>query len=707
MRAVKIIIHLQLEEMRTVETYLISALTLCATSLHAAEPEKADSVRQQLDLNEIEVVGIKVNRHNITPASVSVMGEQQMKNSLVNDIEDLSAQLPNIFIPEYGSRQTTPIVIRGIYSKVKGTAVGYYIDCLPHFELSAFDTDMLDVKAIEVFRGPQGTLHGRNTIGGVINVYNYTPFEYQGTKIRLRYGNYNTIKAQASHYAMLTDQLGINASGYYEHRDGFFTNRTLGEKADRLNTAGGKLALHLRPSSQWTMRLSSNLDYLDQGGYPYSAYNPETDELADITYNRPCGYRRLISNTGFNVKYSSGKWSLNSQTSFEYIRDDQEVDQDFTAKDTYFVTNGIRHSIFSEELTVKSEHEGRFQWVAGAFLFSQTGTQDQGTDYLTKDYEQRSLYDNPIRGAALFAQGSLNMWRGLSATAGVRLDYEHNSMDYCRTQYNHADGSQKTVGTPFSETLTATEFIPRIGLQYVFNDENTLFANVSKGYKGGGFNATIPTEADRTYDAEHNWNYELGLKFGNRNRRFLGELTLFYIDWRNQHISQVLPGVGTVVSNAGHSDSKGVEFSMTHRPLDDLVISGSYGYTYARFLDYVKDEAKGLSYSGNMVPMVPRHTLAFNMSYTVHPVKCLDAITMSAGMTGTGKLYWLEDNAVCQNFYLIPNARVELSKGIVSLAMWGKNLSNTRYLSYYFVSSAKYAQQGGPLTCGADLTLKF
>lgn len=693
--------------MRFSGTLLIIAFILGGTSVYAAKPENADSINRQIDLGEVVVYGTKVNRHNITPASVSVMGEQQMKTNLVNDIEDLSAQMPNIFIPDYGSRQTTPIVIRGIYSKAKGTAVGYYIDGLPHFEISAFDTDMLDVKAIEVFRGPQGTLHGRNTIGGVINVYNYTPFEYQGTKVRLRYGNYNTIKAQASHYALLSDQLGLNASGYYEHRDGYFRNVTLDKKADNLNTAGGKLAFHYRPSSHWTMRLQTNLDYLNQGGYPYSTYNPETGKLAEISYNRACGYKRLISNTGFNLKYTSDKWSLNSQTSFEYIHDDQKVDQDFTAKDTYFVTNGISHNIVSEELTLKSEHDGRFQWVAGVFLFSQTGTQDQGTDYLTKGYEQRSLYDNSVRGVALFAQGSLNVWRGLSATAGVRLDYEHNNMDYRRTQYNHADGTQKAVGTSFNETLTAAELIPRFGLQYVFNSENTLFANITRGYKGGGFNVSIPTDADRTYDSEHNWNYELGLKFGNSNRRFLGELTLFYIDWRNQHISQVLPGLGTVISNAGHSDSKGVEFSMTHRPFDNLVISGSYGYTYARFLDYVKDESKGQFFSGNMVPLVPRHTLAFNMSYTVHPSCGLDSITMSAGITGTGKLYWLEDNAVSQGFYMLPNARVELQKGIVGLALWGKNLSNTKYLSYYFVSSAKYAQQGAPLTFGADITIRI
>ena len=675
------------------------------TSVHAEDFEANDSVFDNVTLKNVSIVGTKVNRHNLTPSSVSTVGSYQIQTNQIGNIEDLSSQLPNIFIPEYGSRQTTPIIMRGIYSKVKGTAVGYYVDGMPHFEISAFNTDMLDVKAIEVFRGPQGTLYGRNTIGGVINVYNYTPFDYQGTKVRLRYGNYNTVKAQASHYALLNEQFGFNLSGYYEHSDGYFKNITLGKNADKLNAGGGRVALHYKPTEKWMMRLSSSLDYLNQGGYAYSVYKPEIDSLGDVSYNRPSGYKRLISGTGFTANYTSDKWSLNSQTSFQYIRDDQEVDQDFTANDTYFVTNGIRHNVISEEVTLKSEHENRFQWVVGTFLFSQWGTQDQGTDYLTKGYEQRSLYDTSLRGAALFAQGSYNLVGGLSATIGLRLDHEYNSMDYARTQLNHEDNSIQPAGEPFVETLKFTELIPRFGLQYAFSKRNMVFGNITKGYKGGGFNATIPTDEDRTYDSEYNWNYEIGTKLASEDGSFSAEATFFYIDWKNQHVNQTVPGLGNVVSNAGHSNSKGVELSINYRPMTALTIQANYGYTYAKFLDYKKSET--VDYSGNIVPMVPRNTFALNANYSFREVGALDAINISAGVNGVGKLYWLEDNAVCQHMYVLPSARIELKKGVFSLAFWGKNLSNTKYHSYYFVSSAKYAQKGTPITVGTELTINF
>ena len=105
--------------------------------------------------------------------------------------------------------------------------------------------------------------------------------------------------------------------------------------------------------------------------------------------------------------------------------------------------------------------------------------------------------------------------------------------------------------------------------------------------------------------------------------------------------------------------------------------------------------------------MVPRNTFALNASYSIRPAGIFDAITFSAGMNGVGKLYWLDDNAVCQHFYVLPNARIELRKRNFCISFWGKNLSNTKYHSYYFVSSAKYAQKGTPITVGTAVTINF
>lgn len=667
------------------------------------EELEADSIAMSLMLDDVAVAGYKVNRHNLTPASVAVMGGMQLQQKLVSAMTDLSGNMPNVFIPDYGSSQTTPVVIRGIYSKVKGTAVGYYVDGMPHFELSAFDTDMLDVKAIELYRGPQGTLYGRNTIGGVICVSTYNPFEYQNTKLRIGCGNYGALRVQASHTGLIGQRWGVVASGYYEHHDGYFTNEHLGKKADRNDAGGGRLALYFRPAEGWELRLSSALDHTDQGGYPYAPYDVEKGEVMPISYNRPAGYRRTISTSGFGARYANERMSINSQTTLQWVDDSQRMDQDFTADDIYYVTNGVSTCVVSEELTAKSEHEGRWQWVTGLFAFSQTGSQKQGTDYLTKGYRQQADYRNPVQGAAAYAQTSYNIWRGLSVTAGLRIDYEKSSMNYDRNQTSHADGAVTHV-SDFRSSQHYTELIPRFSMQYEWTKKNLLFASVTRGYKGGGFNASFQNEAERSYDPEHNWNYEAGMKWMTPTGTFGGEATLFYIDWRDQHISRVVTGVGNVISNAAHSDSKGVELTLSGRPMPELTLNASYGYSYARFLDYRKSTTA--DYSGHMIPLVPRHTLSADVAYAFHP-KMVDQVAVAAGVTGVGKLYWQEDNEVMQPFYMLPNVRLAVAKGRWNMALWCKNLTNTRYVSYYFTSSGRYAQKGRPMTMGVDLTISL
>lgn len=353
----------------------VALLFLVASAATATELENDSSIHVKKDLQEVVVVGTKANRHNLSPAAVSVMDAHQLQTRQVVNLNDLSGLLPNFYMPEYGSRQTTPISIRGVMSKVKGTAVGFYVDGIPHFETSAFDANMLDLRAVEVFRGPQGTLYGRNTIGGVINLYTPTPFEYQGTKVRLGYGNYNHTLAQFSNYTRMGNSFGTHVSGYYQHNGGYFENTFLGRKADKMNLGGGKLGFYWNPAARWNLRLISSLDYTNQGGYPYAVYDAAKQEAGNVDYNR------------------------------------------------------------------------------------------EKTD--------------------------------------------------------HTDGRQTHL-KDFTSSLNHTRLIPKIGVQYKFDNRNTAFANITQGYKAGAFNQTFQKDEERSYAPEYNWNYEVGVKTGTRNGKVSG-----------------------------------------------------------------------------------------------------------------------------------------------------------------------------------------
>ncbi|MCQ2203579.1 MAG: TonB-dependent receptor [Bacteroidales bacterium] len=686
---------------RLYRTEMTAALML----LHIAglsAPVVSDSIFIEGHIDEVTVASVKTNKHDLTPASVSLIGPAILRTQQLTEVSELSGVLPNFYIPEYGSKQTTPIAIRGIMSKVKSTAVGFYVDGMPHFEVSSFDSDMLDVKAIEVFRGPQGTLYGRNTLGGVINIYTYSPFEHQGTKIRVGYGNYSNINAQLSNYTRINNKFGLSAGGYFKHKGGFYTNEYLGKKADKSNEAGGKLGLYWRLSRKINMRLTSNYDYVNQGGYPYAPYDTERKECGTISYNRECGFSRNMSTNGFNINYSGNGLSINSQTTMQFVDEHVSMDQDYSAEDKYFITLDIGQRAISEELTIKTDNNSRMQWVGGLFFFHQKRDYLSDTEYIKQAYHSVNDYVMPTTGFAAYAQLSYNIVGGLSATAGLRFDYEKSEDDYCSYK---KEGDTKTIKSDFDSELATTDLMPKFGLKYKWNGRNVAFANITRGCKAGGFNTVFEKEEERTYDDEYNWNYEAGIKMASENKKIGGELTLFYIDWKKQHISRTLPGIGNVIYNAGHSDSKGIEASITAKPIVGLLLQGNYGYTFARFIEYKKSDTQ--DYSDNMIPMVPRNTITMLASYSMVPRKELDLVTVSMNMNGVGKLYWLEDNKVEQPFYLQAGAKIAIEKSIATLELWAKNMTNTKYLSYYFMSSAPFAQKGQPATFGATLNIKI
>ena len=569
-------------------------------------------------------------------------------------------------------------------------------------ERSAFDDDLFDISAIEVLRGPQGTLYGRNCIGGIINVYTHSPLEYQGTRIKAGYGRYNDLTLNAYNYTKLNDRLGFAVNGSYHHNDGYFRNAFDNSKVDKFNEGFLRGRIYWKPGERWTLSADISYRNSDQGGYPYATYDPETKETGDINYNRYSSYLRQLTTVGLNARYAGTNFSFNSQTAYQYIDDLMGIDQDFMPADLYWVKQRVRQNIFSEELTLKSTTDSPYQWMFGAFLFSDSYKKQLYTTYISQDYCTPKFYDSPTTGVSVYHQSSLRIVGGLSAQVGLRFDYEHAKEDYeaYRTKaWNNTIGAAEDT---YNSSLNFTQLTPKFTLQYLTSENNLYYASVTRGYKTGGFNSTFLQDDERTFDPEYNWNYEVGLKTSILDRALQAELALFYVDWRNQQITQTVPGVGNITRNAGHSDSKGVELGLTARPIQPLTFRLSYGYTYARFLDYKRSET--VSYTGLMLPLVPRHTLSLNGSYTLTPQNSvLDRLVFSAGVNGIGKIYWNEDNAVNQPFYALLNAKISATFGWLTWEVWGKNLTNTDYLTYYFKSSAPYGQKGRPISFGTSL----
>lgn len=684
----------------------LNTLILAVVTLGDVVPEPADtSIYKTEKIDEVVVTDFKVNKRNLTSTAKSTADEKLIQNQQITSLKELTAVLPNFYMPDYGSRSSTPVYIRGIGAKTKGSAVGFYVDGVPYNEPSAFDIDLSDIASVEVLRGPQGTLFGRNAIGGIINVFNHNPLDYQKTRIKVGYGKYNDVITQFSTFTKISQQFGVHASATYHHNDGMFKNAFLGEKVDDMDEGQGYLGFYWRPAQNWQLRLTSSLSYSDQGGYPYAPYDTEKDVLAEISYNRYSVFRRLVSTNGFNVRYNGRGFSLNSQTSYQFIKSHQGIDQDFTPEDKSFVDNDYHQNMLSQELTLKSNHMSRYQWVTGVFGMLFHTHKFTQNNVNTKGYATPTTSKEPLQTLAFYHQSSYNIWKGLSATIGLRVDYEHAKIDYYRDKLVFKTNTLTHV-TDFVSKDHFFQVTPKFTLQYLTTGKNLFYANVTRGYKPGGFNNSFVTDTYRDYDPEYSWNYEVGTRLNILPELLTLEADFFYIDWRHMQITTTVLGEGNLTTNSGHTDSKGFELSLNCRPVKGLDFQVSYGYTYARFLSYKKSE--DVDYTGNKLPMVPSNTLGINGSYTVLPHGWLDKLVLSMGLTGLGKIYWAEDNAVCQDFYAVLNAKVSATKGIFTWELWGKNLTDTEYMAYGFKSSTgNYAQRGKPLTFGTSLAINF
>lgn len=689
--------------------YMLNSILLLTSFLGTAVPNDADStVFKTVGLSEVTVVEFKKTKENLATNSVSIVDSGFVNRHELQSITELTAVVPNFYMPEYGSKQNTPVYIRGVGAKTKGSAVGFYVDGIPHFENSSFDVDMSNIASVTVFRGPQGTLYGRNAIGGIINVSTVSPLTYQGTQFKLGYGSHNDALFQFSHYNKLGSKMGYSVAGGYHYNDGFYRNMFTNRYVDQLKDAYGRVALVWLLDNKWFLRVNSMLDYSNQGGYPYGKYNRLTGETDPVNYNRYSSYRRLLSTSGLNISYAGENISFSSQTAFQYIRDRQGIDQDFTSNDTYFVKNRLKQTMLSQEFMLKSNNSSRYQWLWGAFAMTQHINNTVETQYITKDNAFPTHYRIPVNALAIYHQSTIKLFSGFSFIAGLRWDYENSTLKYLRETYQLSTDGARTEVKNVNSSLHFNQITPKFALQY--QDErnnNSYYFSVTRGYKAGGFNQTFQKEEETSFGPEYNWNYELGGKVHLLKDKLYAEAALYYIDWRQQQVNQTVPGVGNVIHNAGHSSSKGFELALNSSPLKNLSIALSYGYTYAKFIEYQKS-AK-LNYSGNMLPMVPRNTLSCSASYALYPssTSFIDKIVLTAGLTGIGKIYWAEDNEVAQNFYALLNAKISITSGIFTWECWGKNITDTHYNTYCFKSSADYAQVGKPAYFGTSLLVKF
>ena len=795
--------------------YILLTLSILASCYAMAEkkitlPEDTTKV---IDIEEIVVIASpkETSKLRQLPTSVSLISQKDMQANGITSLKSASNIVPNFFMPDYGSRLTSAMYIRGIGSRINTPAVGMYVDNIPYLDKSAFDFNFYDIERLDILRGPQGTLYGRNTMGGLVKVHTRSPFSYQGTDVKLSYGSGNNHRSAAlTHYHRVSERLAFSAGGYYEGADGFFTNSYLNKKVDEMEAGGGRIRAIWFASDNWKLDFNVNYDYTDEGGYPYYY-------TSEIAYNRESSYRRGLLNTGLNIEHQADNFIFNAVTGFQHLSDRMFMDQDFSPSDTYTLEQKQRINSISEEITFKSKPGKAWQWTTGLFGFYQNMHVNSPVTFLNDGMSMLNQmlgsvipgkievamgqgmamnilpslvitdtempidghFKTPQYNAALFHQSQFrNMFgmEGLSFTAGLRLDYEHMQMAYnSGTSLNYTVGikgemtrngqvireiemmpaTPLTLESRYNGKLSKDyiQLLPKFALQYDFhNGKSNVYASVSKGHRSGGYNYQMFSEllqsslrndmmrqskeaimtkvpenyagmvADKfpeagqnpdaqaavEYKPEYTWNYELGTHLSLFDGKLQADLAAFYMQTSDQQLSQMAEsGLGRITVNAGESESYGVEANLVASLNRHLQLNASYGYTHATFVKYNAGENE--DYSGNYVPFVPMHTLNVGGSYSFFfNDSWAQSLTLGANYTGAGKIYWTESNHASQDFYTTLNGYVSLKTKDVQIDLWGRNLTDNEYTTFYFESMGRgYEQRCKPLQIGVDVRLHF
>ena len=746
--------------LHTLRKYMLVVLAAMPLAAYAEEP----AVDTVIMVDNIFVTAIKHGQNLRNKAvSATVFDAGAIERRRINTLKDASLAVPNFYIPDYGSKMTSSIYMRGLGARIDQPVIGMNVDNVPLMNKDAFDFDLFDIERIEVLRGPQSTLYGRNTMGGVVNIYTLSPFTFEGVRAGAEYASANSLKVRLSSYRRFGERFGVSAAVNYGRSDGFFTNLYDGSECGRERSAAGRIKLQWRKDEHWNIENVFAASLARQQGYPY-AYagdTPLTDSggnivisKGEIRYNDPCSYDRDIISDGLTVRYNGDNYSVASITAWQYIDDKMVLDQDFTPLSYFTLTQQRREHALTEDIIIRSNDGNQYDWMFGLFgfykhtsmhapvLFKDTGIEE----LIVKNAEQYSgvapvfasdelLFDSrfrmPSAGAALYHESTLHLG-SVDITAGLRFDYEYARMRYdCYSDVDCTIG--KTHITPFENNGTLKkhffEVLPKVSAVWKLDARNSLYASISRGYKAGGFNTQMFSEVLQTmlmekmhvyfqrefdidnvvaYEPETSLNFELGGRFATADGRFTADAALFYIDVSNQQLTVFPEGqtTGRMMTNAGKSRSFGAELSARILPFENFSVFLSYGYTNARFIEFVSGKN---DYAGNFVPYAPQHTAAARAEYAIPlSTKWLEHITLCAGYKGTGRIWWDEANTLSQPYYSQLEASVRFGQRHWSLELWGRNLTGTRYDVFRFASiSHDFLQKGKPRILGATVGVNF
>jgi iron complex outermembrane recepter protein len=685
-------------------------------------------VRTSVQLDAVVVTAEKKesNIQNV-PVSITALSSREIDAYRLWANKDLKGVVSNLYSADPGDgRDVTSI--RGITSTSYDPAIVTYIDGVPQFTLDTYIPQLFDVDHIDVLKGPQGTLYGRNALGGVINIVTKQPDNQLHTSLEYSLGNFKTNRLSFAFKApLIKGKLFLGIAGLYESSSGFYTNDFNNNKFDSQYRYAGNIFLKYLLNPQWSFTI--NVKSLWNRNFGAFALNPTiSDAFVNPYHLDQNAIGKMVDNslnTSFQIRHTGSKMDFSSLTAYQsnYRYYEKPLDGDFSPLDIISIVNNYgkpwnKVDAWTEELRLSSatSSSSSLKWAVGSYLFLQNAPNKQGVHFGTdaaligspdSNYTIINTTQIKNKGLAFYGQLEYDLSKQFNISGGLRYDYQESSAEVSGLYL--PDGSPAGFPTQ-PDTSGKTNFhawSPMLSLSYYPNAFAHIYASYRRGYRTGGLTqlSSDPSQPPLyPYQPEYSNNYELGVKTNYFNNRFHANLAFFYNTVQDVQVpTLILPDAITVIKNAGGLTSRGFEAELEGMVARGLDLTWHLGYTHSTY------NSGKLSSNGMEVDLenknqvfTPNLTSMFSAQYSRRILKTYVTF-FRAEWFYFGKQYFDLLNLQSQSSYQYLNGSFGVSKSFWSFSFWFRNITGTKYIAYAYDFGA--ARLGNPYTYG--VTVKF
>ncbi|WP_323588873.1 TonB-dependent receptor [Aliarcobacter butzleri] len=654
----------------------------------------------QTSLIEEIIVNANKMEENIkdVPQSISIITQEDIEQKGIKNIQDVIKEVPNMSIDSINQ-----VSFRGINTSTFTTnnPVVIYLDGVPYYSMYDFNPSLANVEQIEILRGPQGTLYGKDAIGGVINIVTKLPKNKWQGSIGAEYGNDNYMQTTLNTSgAIIDDKLFAGINGSYNHNDSWMKNNYPGAKEDANEKNDRKTSgfLLYKPTDNLSARLTIADDY--NKFYDNSFISPKSinsisrNDGENRNFDVDSYNKMETKSQALNVAYEFEKIKLESISTHKKNSMDSKYDANTYIHDGSNLYNYVDTDTYTEELRLSSKNQD-IKWLTGLYFDKENTEIDTGYDSSLLTMKIPSTLNNKTQ--AIFGQTMIPLGNDFELTLGGR--YQKIKKDIDLTSNTSMMGMSLPTFT-YKEEKTWNSFLPKAALSYKINDNLTTYISVSKGYMPGGFNSSAQAGGTNEimFEPQKSTNYEIGAKYIADN--FALNAAIFRMNIEDIHIFKYLNPTTIVTDNAKKAHSEGIEVDGTYFITNNLSISAAIGLIKAKYDDY----NDGTKYDGKRIQNTPEYTANLGISYLadsgIYGRVDFNARGETSFFDGGNKSMIEADGAI------ITNAKIGYKVGNFDIYTFAKNLTDEDYITNY-TSNTTTVRLNDPRQFGIGAIYKF